>query len=256
LSETALVTGASSGIGRAFCQVLAEHGYSLILVARREKLLEAVAAEARLIGVAAEIEPVDLTDSADAEALAKRLSDRRIDVFINNAGLGSLGAFLDTPLATHRNMIDLNIAAYTRVFHTVARGMTLRRAGRILNVASVASFQPGPLMSVYYATKVYALHLSEAVAEELAPLGVSVTALCPGPTRTPFHAAAGMDERTMQNASMPTTREIAEHGYESMMRGKRVALYGNGFRAMILAERVLPRRLVRRVVWAMQRRRQ
>lgn len=255
MSGTALVTGASSGIGRAICRVLAEHGYDLILVARRRRLLEAVAAETRLLGVESEIEPVDLTEESEVGELLERIEGRRIDVLVNNAGMGSFGRFVDTPLATHRKTIALNVAAYTRLFHTVARRMAARREGRILNLASVASFQPGPLMSVYYASKAYALRLSEAMAEELEPLGVSVTALCPGPTRTPFHAAAGMDETAMKNSSMPTTEEIAEYGFRMMMRGKRVALYGNGFRAMVLFERLLPRRFVTRAVFAMQRRR-
>jgi short-subunit dehydrogenase len=255
VNPTALVTGASSGIGRAFCGLLSEHGYDLLLVARRRDLLDAVATDARLQEVEAEVFVLDLTEEADAAILTEAISGRPIDVLVNAAGLGDFGPFVESDWETQKAMIDLNVTAFTRMLYVVARSMARRGGGRILNVASVASFQPGPLMSVYYATKAYDLWLSEAVAEELVDHKVTVTALCPGPTRTPFHRSAGMDEEAMAASRMPTTREVAEFGYRAMMRGRRVAVYGLGVRLMIAAKRLLPRRLVSRVVGAMQKRR-
>lgn len=255
MGATALVTGASSGIGRAFCEVLAEHGYDLFLVARRKHLLEDVAAEVARYGVSVEIYEVDLSDESGLASVGETLDERSIDVLVNNAGVGNFGWFVESEWEVDRRMIELNVIGFTRVLHIVAAGMARRGSGRILNIASVASFQPGPLMSVYYATKAYALSLSQAVAEELSDTAITVTALCPGPTRSPFHAAAGMDSEAMDSDTLPSAHEVARYGYRAMMRGKRVAVYGLGFRISIWAQRFLPRSLVVRTVGALQKRR-
>ncbi|MFO8063764.1 MAG: SDR family NAD(P)-dependent oxidoreductase [Spirochaetota bacterium] len=255
MGATALVTGASSGIGRAFCEVLAEHGYDLLLVARRKDMLEEVAAEAARHGVGAEIYEADLSDEGRLESLSSALAARSIDVLVNNAGIGDFGRFVETEWEVDRRMIALNVGGFTRMLHLVAAGMSRRGDGRILNVASVAAFQPGPLMSVYYATKAYALSLSQALAEELSHTSITVTALCPGPVRSPFHAAAGMHPEAMDSDSLPTVHEVARYGYRAMMRGKRVAVYGLGFRLSIFVQRFLPRALVVRAVGALQKRR-
>jgi len=255
VGRTALVTGASSGIGRTFCGILASRGWDLIIVARRVDELRAVATDAAYHGVHAEVHAADLSAPEDITALETLIEAREIDLFVNNAGVGSFGPFTTSAGEHNDAIIAVNVRAYARVLRLVARSMVGRGRGGILNVASVAGFQPGPLMSVYYASKAYELSLSEAVAEEVASAGVTVTALCPGPTRSPFHERAGMRIGNAAARAMPEAREVAEFGLRALERGRRVAVFGTGFRLMIFAQRLLPRALVTRAVGAMQRRR-
>lgn len=255
MGKTALVTGASSGIGRAFSEFLAEQGYDLVLVARRADHLRAVATDAAYLGVHAEAHALDLTDPAAITELEAALAGRDLDLFVNSAGVGDFGPFIGSAWERNEAMISLNVSACMQVLHVVAGVMAERGHGRIIQVASVASFQPGPLMSVYYASKAYGLSLSQALAEELAPYGVGVTALCPGPTRSPFHDAAGMRIGTSAARSMATTREVAEYGYRAALRGRRVAIHGFAFKVMVFLERLLPRAVVARAVGVMQGRR-
>ncbi|MFP4206241.1 MAG: SDR family NAD(P)-dependent oxidoreductase [Spirochaetaceae bacterium] len=255
MRETALVTGASSGIGRAFSQVLAEHGYDLILTARREDALERIAVQAVSRGVEVEVYPADLTDPDAVSSLERLIAERCPDFFVNNAGVGRFGRFAELSRENPRLMIDVDVLAYTRLLHATAASMAGRGTGRILNVASVASFQPGPLLSVYYAAKVFNLRLSEGIAEELRGTGVTVTALCPGPTRSAFHEASGMNVNEAGSASMPDPLEVARFGYRMAMRGKRVAVHGARFRVATFLERFLPRRVLTAGVYALQRRR-
>ncbi len=255
MGKTALITGASSGIGRTFSEFLAEQGYDLILVARRSDHLRAVATEAAYHGVHAETHALDLTDPAAITELDAALAGRDLDLFVNSAGVGDFGPFLASTWERNEAMIALNVSACMQVFHVVARAMAARGHGRIIQVASVAAFQPGPLMSVYYASKAFGLSLSQALAEELAPYGVGVTALCPGPTRSPFHDAAGMHIGSSEARSMATTREVVEYGYRAALRGKRVAIHGSAFKVMVFLERLLPRALVARGVGLLQSRR-
>jgi hypothetical protein len=254
VSRTALVTGASSGLGRAFAELLASRGYDLILIARREAELAAVA-DGAPAGVQVETVPLDLAADQRGADLDACLAGREIDFLVNAAGTGAFGPFAGAGWDRTRATIELNVTAYTRVLHAVVPAMVARGTGRILNVASVASFQPGPLMSVYYASKAYALSLSEALAEELAHHGVTVTALCPGPLRSAFHAEAGMHIPERDTRKMPSAEQVAAFGYRAAVRGRRVAVYGVGFRLMVFAERLLPRRLVAGLVYRMQRRR-
>ncbi|MFP4373079.1 MAG: SDR family NAD(P)-dependent oxidoreductase [Spirochaetaceae bacterium] len=255
MGKTALVTGASSGIGRAFSELLAEQGYDLLLVARRSDYLRAVATDAAYLGVHAETLALDLTDPAAIARLESALAGRELDLCVNSAGVGDFGPFVESSWERNEEMIALNASACMQVFHVVGTLMASRGYGRIIHVASVAAFQPGPLMSVYYASKAYGLSLAEALAEELAGDGVGVTALCPGPTRSPFHDAAGMQIGTAEARSMATAREVAEYGYRAALRGKRVVVFGCGFRVMLFLRRVLPRAVVTRAVGAMQARR-
>src|SRR5581483_11195724 len=184
--KTALVTGASSGIGMEFARLLARDGYHVFLVARSEEPLKVMARE---IGSAT----VLVADLASPDA-PRHVFDSAgpVDILINNAGFGLSGAFAETDLGRELEMIQVNIAALTALTKLFLKPMIERRSGRIVNVASTAAFQPGPLMAVYYATKAYVLSFSEAVADELRGSGVTVTALCPGPTATGFAERAGM----------------------------------------------------------------
>jgi short-subunit dehydrogenase len=255
VGKTALITGASSGIGRAFSELLAEQGYDLMLVARRSDHLRAVATDAAYLGVHAETYALDLTDPAAITELDAALSGRDLDLFVNSAGVGDFGSFTESSWERNEAMIALNVAACMQVFHVVAGAMAARGHGRIIQVASVAAFQPGPLMSVYYASKAFGLSLSQALAGELAPYGVRVTALCPGPTRSPFHDAAGMRIGSAEARSMATAREVVEYGYRAALRGKRVAIHGFAFKVMVFLERLLPRAVVARGVGLLQSRR-
>jgi hypothetical protein len=189
------------------------------------------------------------------ETLAAAVARHPVELLVNSAGSGTFGPYLSADWDRTARMIDLNVAAYAGCLHLVARRMVEAGRGRIINIVSVAGFQPGPLMSAYYATKSYALSLSEALSVELAPRGVSVTALCPGPTSSPFHEAAGMTIPERDRRAMADAREIAAWGYRMARRGRHVAIHGAGFKTMVFLERFLPRRLVARMVGAMQRRR-
>jgi short-subunit dehydrogenase len=187
--KTALVTGASSGIGLDLAKRFAAEGYDVALVARSEgKLKEVAAALEAEHKVRAHVVTADLAKAGAADALVAALDARGIDVdvLVNNAGYASYGAFAETDLADELAMIQVNVVVLTHLTKLLVRKMVAKRSGRVLNVASTAAFQPGPLMAVYYATKAYVLSFSEAIAEELRDTGVTVTALCPGPTRTAF----------------------------------------------------------------------
>jgi len=256
--QTALVTGASRGIGYELARALARHGYDLVLVSRQAQTLHAHAAELRKEGAAVHVHALDLTGERAAAALFEAVtrSGVIVDVVVNNAGIGEWGAFAGSQVERNERMIDLNVRSVTGITREFLPGMIERGFGRIMNVASVASFQPGPLMAVYYATKAYVLSFSLAVAEEVQGSGVTVTALCPGPTRTDFHREAGMDMTSGgATAGMVSARRIARFGYRAMVRGKRVAVVGALFKTMIFFERLLPRNTVTRLVRRMQEKR-
>ncbi len=178
-----------------------------------------------------------------------------IEILINNAGFGDYGYFHTLDLAKQQQMIRLNIEALTDLTYLYGKDMVKRKSGKILNVASTAAFQPGPLMSVYYATKHYVLAFSEAIAEEWSSFGVTVTALCPGPTESGFQKAASASLNKIFNKNLPTSREVAEYGYASLMKGKRVAIHGLTNTIMAWSIRLLPRRLIVKMVKKMQEQR-
>jgi short-subunit dehydrogenase len=244
---TALVTGASSGIGLELAALLAKNRHDVVLVARgREKLAGIARGLGEEFGVAATVLPADLTDPAAPLDIFLALAERKvaIDVLVNNAGFGVYGLFAGTSIEKELAMIQVNIAALTHLVKLFLPGMLERRRGRILNVASTASFQPGPLMAVYYATKAYVLSFSEALGNETAGTGVTVTALCPGPTLTDFQKAAGLEmTRLFQSPLVMHAPAVARAGYDGMMRGKRVVVPGAANRALVQALRVTPRRL-------------
>ncbi|MDQ2971035.1 MAG: SDR family oxidoreductase [Acidobacteriota bacterium] len=245
---TALVTGASSGIGREIAKLLAADHYDLVLVARDAKRLEELGSElAGSRGVRARVVPQDLARPEGVRDLLAEIgrSGISIDILVNNAGLGVAGPFAQTDAKRDLEILQVNVTAVTELAKGVLPGMLRRRAGRILNVASTAAFQPGPLMAVYYASKAYVLSFSEAIANELAGTGVTVTALCPGPTATEFQRKAGLESsRLFAGPLVMDAASVARAGYSGMMRGKRLVIPGFANKAMVQALRVSPRRLV------------
>lgn len=247
---TVLITGASTGIGFEFVPLFARQGYNVVLVSRQKPVLEGIAAATRhVFRVKAEVIACDLSEPGAARAIFSELEQRRIeiDVLVNNAGFGAHGEFVDTDLHTEERMVQVNIMALTGLTKLLLPGMKARRCGRILNVGSTASFAPIPLHSVYAATKAYVLSFSEALAEELQGTGVSVTALCPGPTETQFAKAARMtDARIYQAHTMPAAK-VAQTGFEALMRGDRIAIPGAANNILISLIRLVPRSIVAKV---------
>jgi short-subunit dehydrogenase len=254
----ALVTGASGGIGLEIARELARRGHALVLVARQEAALQTLAAELRARHrVEVAVWAADLAAAGTVERLAQHLHERGIApaVLVNNAGYGLYGEHLQTAWAGERGMIELNVLALTELTKRLLPGMVQRGHGRILNLASTAAFQPGPFMAVYYATKAYVLSYSEALAEELAGRGVSVTALCPGPTATGFSdRAAASDSALFKSRRLPDAAEVARYGVQAMERGQRVAIHGRLNRWMAQSIRLTPRRWVTAIVARMSRR--
>ena len=248
---TALVTGASSGIGLDLARELAKNGHDVVLVARTASRLQGVAAELQKSGVTAQVIAADLSRPSEAEEIVSELKRRNLDieVLVNNAGYGLTGPFAENDLQRELGMIQVNIVALTHLTKLLLRPMVARRRGRILNVASTAAFQPGPLMAVYYATKAYVLSFSEALADELRNSGVTVTTLCPGPTRTGFAEIAKMTESRLFTMMRPMSSEdVARTGYRGMMSGKRLVIPGAKNKLLVQSLRVSPRRTVTALV--------
>lgn len=258
LKSTALITGASSGIGLELADVLAREGHNVVLTARNASKLNALAVDLMSkYGVKATVIACDLSEQNAPLKVFDQLKKENIliDILVNNAGFGDFGAFTETKWEKERQMIDVNITALTQLTKLFLDGMIERKYGRIMNVASTAAFQPGPFMAVYYATKAYVLSFSEAIANELQGTGVTVTALCPGPTESGFVKAASLDEsKLFRNKKLPTSREVAEYGYKAMMKGKTVAIHGAMNRLMANSVRFTPRKLVTAIVRRMQER--
>jgi short-subunit dehydrogenase len=255
----ALVTGASSGIGLELATVFARGRNDVVLVARGRERLEAIARGlAEEFGVQATVLAADLARPEAPEELARELSSRGlvVDVLVNNAGFGLHGPFAATPLEAALAMIQVNVTALTHLTGLLLPGMLGRRRGRILNVASTAAFQPGPLMAVYYATKAYVLSFSEALASETAGTGVTVTALCPGPTITEFQKRAGIERTALFTGPLVMDApSVALAGYRGLLRGDPLVVPGLGNRALVQALRVAPRRLVTAISRRIQQKR-
>jgi uncharacterized protein len=254
----ALITGASAGIGAELARVLAAD-HDLILTARRAEQLHALAAELTQRGASCRVFPADLADPAAPRALFDAVSSAgfAVDVLVNNAGFGDLGAFADADLGKMLRMVQVNVTALTELTGLFLPGMRERRRGHILNVGSVAGFQPGPLMAVYYATKAYVNSFSEALSAELRGSGVTATVLCPGPVATEFATVAGMQStRLFGPGQSLDARSVAEAGVRAMRTGRRMVVPGLRNRLLLFAERFTPRAVVLRVVMWMQRRRQ
>ena len=253
--STALVTGATAGIGLAFAEELARRGHDLVLVARDEPRLQAVAE--RLRGerrVQVEVVSADLASRADVELVAARIGDpnRPIDVLVNNAGFGLRGSFLDNPVADEERMLDVLCRAVLVLSHAAGRAMRDRGEGSIVNVSSVPGFVA---MGTYSAAKSWVTVFSEVLAGDLAGSGVSVVALCPGFTRTEFHARAEMDMSRLPDWLWLDAERLVADCLDDLARGAVVSVPGRPYKVLVGALSVLPRRLVRRASAAMARER-
>ena len=250
-----VVTGASSGIGAELARVLAARGHSLVLTARREERLLALAAELRETdGVAAEALAFDLEDPAAPQALFAALEGRGLTIhtLVNNAGFGLRGRFAMLPFAEQAAMVEVNVAAVTKLARLFLPGMIERRQGGILNVASTAAFQAGPYMAVYYATKAFVLSLSEALHDEAKPHGVTVTALCPGPTESEFSDTAGLKDSRLFEAGVMSSAEVARAGIDGYEAGRAIVIPGTRNRAGALGSKFAPRSISRRIAGLLQ----
>jgi uncharacterized protein len=244
---TALITGASSGIGLEVARILARD-HDVIVAARSAEALHELATE---LGNNARVVVVDLSEPAGAAKLAAGVPD--VDVLVNCAGFGLFGDFALESQDRIDQMIVVNVVSLTALCRTYLPGMLQRGSGRILNVASTAAFQPGPLMAVYYATKAYVLSFSEALAEETRGTGVTVTALCPGPTASGFQAGAAMEQsKLVHGKKLPTSAGVAAFGVKAMQRGDVVAVPGFQNKLLAASIRFSPRPVVRRLVHKMQ----
>jgi len=251
---TALITGASAGIGRELARLFAADGHDLILVARRLPELEALGAElSERHRVRARSVACDLSSAEGLSALLTELQGLELDYLVNNAGFGTVGAFADLPAERESRMIDLNVTALVRLTRAVLPSMLARKRGRILNIGSTAGFQPGPYMATYYASKAFVNSFSEALSYELRGSGVSVTVSCPGPTRTEFGAVSGVDKsRLFQLGAAPAER-VARAAYHAMQRGRPMVVHGVFNFLLVESLRIAPRALVRAITALLNR---
>lgn len=244
-TKTALITGASSGIGLELSKQFARGGWDLILVARREPELRALAAS---LQAQTQVFVADLTRREERERLIETLHDTPVDCLVNNAGFGDYAPFADSNWPNIEALLHLNIEVLTHLTHAFLPGMIERRRGKILNVASTAAFFPGPGMATYYASKAYVLSFSEALATELEGSGVSVTCLCPGATTSEFQERAGMNSSKLMQSAMMSAEEVARAGYKATVRGKRLEIPGATNAFFALLPRVLTRKRVAELV--------
>lgn len=248
MRRNALVTGATSGIGYELARCLARDGYNLILIARNELTLNEIKKSfEQEFKVSVKILPRDLSLPNMALETHGELENEEfeVDVLVNNAGFGVFGPFTSSSWERESAMIQLNATALTQFCKLFGRDMSRRGGGKILNVASTAAFFPGPLMAVYYATKAYVVSLSQAVREEFRGTGVTVTVLCPGPTKTGFQKAAALENSGLvKDRKMPSAEEVAVYGYKAMLRGQALAIHGFWNRIFVFCGKFLPRTLL------------
>lgn len=254
----ALITGASSGIGLELAKIAAEKKYDLLLVARNADTLNRLKEEwESTYSVNVIVCPCDLSHENAVEEIAGFIRERElnIDILINNAGFGLFGKFDETDLAQETAMINVNVRALTQLTKIVYKQMIEQKQGKILNLASLAGFMPGPLMSVYYASKAYVLSFSQALANEAKGTGVSVTVLCPGPTNSNFEKNAQLDASMAfrRFGKIPEAKEVAEYGFRMMEKGKAVAIYGFLNKFLVFSIRFVPRKWVTGMVKYVQK---
>ena len=250
------MTGASGGIGVDLAECYARDGYDLILTARSEDALKSAATRlSNAFGVKAAAIANDLGAMGGGKRLADEIAKRglTVDVLVNNAGFGHAGALTTAPLATSLGMIDLNVRALVELTHIYWDEMLKRGRGGVLNVASTAAFQPGPLMAIYYASKAFVLSFSEALWEEARGTGVLVSCLCPGPTASGFRERAGTGRTNLATAAavMPSM-PVAEEGYRGWRRNRRVVVTGARNRVGAELAQILPRSVILRLVRNLQ----
>lgn len=250
-SETALITGASAGIGYELALRFAREGHPLVIVSRSRERLSKLAGEIRQkYGSEPVVIPCDLSRCGSASELFKEVQSRKIhvDILVNNAGVGMYGFFQDGEPALQTDMIQLNVTSLTELTRLFLPAMLEKKRGKILNVASTAAFQPGPYMAVYYASKAYVLSFTEALKNELKGTGVSATVLCPGPTESEFQHTSGMTDLRLFNLTMMKAAPVADAGYRGLMAGKTVVLPGFMNKITPLGARLFPRGLLVSIV--------
>jgi short-subunit dehydrogenase len=249
--KTALITGASSGIGLELAHLFARDGYRLVLVARNRSVLRQLGDDLQSrYSITVRIEPKDLAHPATPTELYQELQESGIvlDVLVNNAGFGGAGAFVETDWDHESEMMQVNMVALTHLTKLFLPQIRARE-GMIMNVASIAAFQPGPFMAVYHASKAYVLSFTEALAEELRGTGVRVSCLCPGPVKTGFQKRAYLEGTATANSPLLVdVREVARIGYEGLKQGKRIVIPGWKNRLGIELLRIAPREVVTKVV--------
>jgi short-subunit dehydrogenase len=226
MKKTALITGASSGIGKELARIHASKNGDLILVARRSEELETLKKELEekhLIKVWIFVQDLTSKGAANAVYQFTKSNQLEVDYLFNNAGFGGHGFFVDRPIAKDLEMIDLNVSALVELSHLFLQDMKKRKSGKILNTASTAGFLPGPLQATYFATKAFVVSFSEALAHELKPHNISVTALCPGPVKTEFEKTAGMTGGNLFEKAA-SAKSTAEKGYRAMEKGKVICI--------------------------------
>ena len=247
-TKTVLITGASSGIGLELARIFASKGCNLVIVSRN--VIELSRLKSELVEKH-KIYVEEIEKDLSVPGAAKQVYDEvkslsfEIDYLINNAGFGDFGEFHKSSWEKQERMMNLNMLALTHLTHLFLQDMVKRGSGKIMNVASTAAFQPGPLMSVYYASKAYVLFFSEAIANELEGTGITVTALCPGPTKSGFQKAANMEKSGLvKEKNMPDSKKVAMYGYKAMMKGKRVAVQGLVNKEIAFFSRRVPKGMV------------
>ncbi|TXD72829.1 SDR family oxidoreductase [Aequorivita antarctica] len=256
IKQTALVTGAASGLGFELALLLAKDGYDLVLVdINIEKLQEVKEEIAALYPSDIQLINKDLSQQNVSEEIFQALEGKSINVLINNAGFGIFGSFNDTDWERDAAMLNLHVLTTTHLTKLILKGMVARGSGKIMNMSSLAAFQPGPLMSLYYASKAYILSFSEAIANELKGTGVTVTVLCPGQTKTCFQEVVSngtnaSENKIKFNIACPT--EVAEYGYKAMQKGKVVAIPGTFNKFLSRLPRFVPRRTVTAIIRKIQ----
>lgn len=255
--KTALITGASGGIGKELAVHFARDGHRLVLIARDSKKLELLKKQLEQDYQAEVLTIVkDISDQQSVKEVYEFLQENNIqvDYLVNNAGFGLYGEFVKTSLDDELNMIDLNIKSLTHLTKLFLPGMIANNGGGVLNVASTAAFQPGPLMAVYYATKAYVLSFTEALANELKDTNINVTALCPGPTETGFSNRANLQKSKLFKSGVMDVKEVASVGYKGFLLGKTVVIPGTRNKLLAHSVRFMPRKVVTSVVRNVQER--
>ncbi len=251
MAETVLITGASSGIGLALAKLFAKSGHDLVLVSQNEANLKKAEAEIKSIShdIKTHLISMDLSMEGSAEELYKAISERsiRIDILVNNAGIQVYGNFHEVRLKDIERLMYLNMNTLVKLTGLFLTDMTARGSGRILNLASTASFQPCPLNAVYCASKGFVLYFSEGIAEELAGTGVTVTALCPGATHTNFAKRGNLENTNYFNGKILSANKVAAVGYKALMKGKRIVVVGGKNKFLTFLVRLTPRKLVTRL---------
>lgn len=248
MNKTALITGATSGIGYELSKVFANNRYNLVIVSRNREKLDAVAGElGRLNDIQVKVIAKDLCKFSAPQELYDEITaaNIQIDVLVNNAGIGINGSVVDLSAAKHMDLIQLNIASLTILCKLFGADMVKMGSGSILNVASTAAFQAGPFMSTYYASKAYVLMFSEGLNVELKGTGVTVTTLCPGPTRTDFFERAGMKGSKLEKIPfIMSPAEVAEIGFSGLRKGKTIVIPGLVNKIIAFSARLFPRGLI------------